>query len=273
VPHPQSSTPRTPDPSNHTYTPTMHSLVFLLFVCTVTATSISMSLSSGTSSPLVARATESLPDSVGVDGCGDCIQVTVGIINALLNFLLNGEIGGDCAEECGLLKEYDEYLLCDAVCEAVGIGALIEMLEHASETGEIDPIFLCTEVDMCAYNKDAAAAISGFSYVPNKAKVGSTIVGEALINVTNTVATGQLCIIFMENVKGATSFGDCQVVEDMKEEVYRLQYKVDTTPSEGENWSAGPYEGWVELCEGMCHGAYYTSKTLATATTNFTLTH
>jgi hypothetical protein len=147
------------------------------------------------------------------------------------------------------------------------------MLKHASNTGEIDPIFVCTEVDMCPYNKDAAASITNFQYEPTTSKLGGTIVGSALINVTNHVATGQLCVSFLENAKGATGFGNCEVVENMKEDVYRLEYKVGTAASEGESWSAGQYTGYLELCEGMCNGAYFESKTLALATANFTLTN
>jgi hypothetical protein len=72
-----------------------------------------MSLRSKTASD--ERASVLATTSVGVDTCGDCIQLTVGMINILLNYLLNGEIGGDCNEECGLLKDKEEYELCDAV--------------------------------------------------------------------------------------------------------------------------------------------------------------
>lgn len=87
--------------------------------------------------------------NVQLDGCPACINVADESINVLLNLILDTGILGSCQTLCNALAQKTGSaaagVVCNLVCDVVGIEEFIKMIENA----DLDPIYYCELCKLC----------------------------------------------------------------------------------------------------------------------------
>lgn len=88
------------------------------------------------------------PSLIG-DPCETCLNVAEQSIDVLLNLILDFGVVGSCQTLCAALanKTGDAALgiVCNIVCDSVGLVEFINLLGHA----DIDPIYYCELAKFC----------------------------------------------------------------------------------------------------------------------------
>jgi len=90
---------------------------------------------------------------VSLDLCPYCINEAIGVINILLNVILDGGILATCGDLCGVVtnKTGSKAIgdICLLVCDGLGLDEFIRALI----TLDLDPIWYCEIAKMCPSKK------------------------------------------------------------------------------------------------------------------------
>jgi hypothetical protein len=117
-------------------------------------------------SDTISYSIESINNDTNVDLsiCQDCIQESVNVINVLLILILDEGIIASCGDLCNALANKTNSTvdgdICLAVCNAVGIGEFIKLLEHT----DLDAIWYCQIAKLCSSKKNILSIFIQFEH-------------------------------------------------------------------------------------------------------------
>jgi len=205
------------------------------------------------------------PD-VRLDLCPTCIKVAEESINILLNLILDTGIIGTCQTLCTALaqKTGSELIgvICNLVCDVVGIEEFIKMIERA----DLDPIYYCELARMCEVNDHGDANITIFSVLPASGRKGTTFSIDFTYVTVNGTGTGEFSIGI--HTPDRIPLGADFLWEPKKPGTYteRITVKAepdpqcDPTQEPCEEWIPGTYNVTVDICNGECGSKHPHSK-------------
>ncbi|CAG5114757.1 unnamed protein product [Candidula unifasciata] len=94
------------------------------------------------------------------DLCPLCIQFTDEALDVLLNIILNSGIVGSCGVLCNALEQKTGSkvigAVCNILCDIAGIKEFIKIIEQA----DLDPIYFCELLKVCAVFDGGDATIT-----------------------------------------------------------------------------------------------------------------
>ncbi|KAL5009319.1 hypothetical protein ScPMuIL_014900 [Solemya velum] len=216
---------------------------------------------------------------VGVDMCPACIEWFQNAINALLQALLNIVVVDDCETLCSFLPKQVEDVICDILCDVVGIKEFVNLLQRT----DLDPIYFCELVRACPINDHGDATITTLDIIPKSAPQGERTIDFAYHS-NNGTGTGELVLLIhtVDGVPVESSF----LHEVAGPGDYSSQFKLKAEPDPNcdpsqticENWLPGNYTLRVDLCNGECgskhpHSKIYARKEIGFVITNATISH
>jgi len=179
--------------------------------------------------------------------CPACINFMIDSMEILLDAIANGGIIGGCNDLCGYLPKRAEFLVCDALCDYAGIEEFVRALNKTDP----DPIFVCEEINVCPKSANSSARITQVSVSPADGPEGTIFDFEMTINVTSALGTGVADLTIVPPGKSLPFSFDLLLVA-VPDGVYPINFKIQATPSESEDWPVGQYNGTLSICEGFC---------------------
>jgi hypothetical protein len=91
--------------------------------------------------------------NIGLDLCPNCINEAIGVINILLNAILDEGILANCGDLCGVVtnRTGSKALgdVCLLVCDGLGLDEFIKEIIKL----DLDPIYYCEIAKMCPSKK------------------------------------------------------------------------------------------------------------------------
>jgi len=192
-----------------------------------------------------------------IDYCDICIQFMGQAIDQLLNIILNIGVIGGCADLCGYLNNQLEVVVCDMLCDYVGIEEFIQLVNDEDP----DPIWLCEEMDACPVNDNAAGNITSASVVPKQGHKGDQFQLFVTAQITNAIGTGE--IAFEIHPVSGFPLGEGFLLESLQPGNYKFQFHWRAEPVKEQHWSPGVYNITVAICEGACGSPHSHSFTLS----------
>mmetsp|Transcript_117805 Transcript_117805/g.165599 ORF Transcript_117805/g.165599 Transcript_117805/m.165599 type:complete len:228 (-) Transcript_117805:64-747(-) len=207
------------------------------------------------------------PNSVGE--CHVCLEFVSEALQELIEIIGNVGIGSTCKIVCDELAKKTSNLLgtiCDLGCEFVGIEEFIKLIDDVDP----DPIYICERFNSCPHSTTAAANIVNLNIEPHTGQQGGTFDITLEYQVTNEIATGS--VDFQILPPAGMPFGDGEVVVEQQPATYGVKLSFQATPNEEQPFSPGQYTVQSAVCEGTCGSKHEWTKTLATRSTNFTIT-
>jgi len=200
--------------------------------------------------------------------CDLCIDFAVQAINYLLNYVLDVKIIGSCDDICGSLNNSVETDVCNVLCDAVGVGAFVEILKKFEN--DIDPIYFCQLVKMCAISdcpdNSTCATIQSFEVYPQTGYGDVTFMFNATVIVSQTVGCGMVSFIYWPANQTKDALEDDYLVAEYVTGNWLMSDIVSA-------YDAGlTYGNWtlqIFVCEGACFSTFPHSRVLATATSWF----
>ncbi|XP_004365279.1 countin2 [Capsaspora owczarzaki ATCC 30864] len=209
--------------------------------------------------------------------CPVCVEFAGDALNELINIVLNVGVIGSCGEVCGLLTNRThsraEGLVCDLLCDYVGITEFIKAIEKA----DLDPIYYCELLNTCAINDNGDATIRSFTTSPVSGPQGTTFTFDLDWSTINGTGTGEI-ILVVQTVDGL-QLGDSSLLEATAPGEYVKRWQVDAKPDpdcdptqdECEEWLPGQYIVQMAICNGECGSKHPHSMVFAQAQSSFTL--
>jgi len=195
------------------------------------------------------------------------VSFMVQSINELLNIIANVGVLGGCSDLCSYLPTQLEAVVCNFVCDIVGIEAFVDLVTDADP----DPIWICEMVDICPINDNAAAKIVSLTITPLSGPQGTNFNVSAIYVVTNSIGTGEVDFVVLP--PNGFPFGAGGLVVMQPPGRYEATFgPISTQPSEQEPFGPGGYPVQFAVCEGSCGSTHSHSFTLDVKTTNFTIT-
>lgn len=198
--------------------------------------------------------------------CGMCVQLMMGAINYLLNYILNAGVVSSCSELCDTaLKGHPlEADACIALCDGAGLATFIEALEKVGP----DPIAACEEIDLCQYVKGGKVKIDSYTATPQQAKLGDTVVLLSQFTVINTTSTGEIRFQFTGPGGGHDADG---VALSTPPGNYEADCKLPTGGQKSAIPAPGNFNTTFFFCEGQCGSHWHDAHVYAQASTHFTV--
>jgi len=222
------------------------------------------------SSLIVKKTSVRVPDNLvkagKVDFCNLCVSVMGEIINELLNIILNIGVIGSCEELCNYLPDKIEKAGCDLICDYVGIEVFVKLVTDADP----DPIWICEEGGICPHNDNGSAISNGVWVQPTSGPAGTNFDITFNYTVTSYTSSGGPNVVVVP--PAGLPLGGGEFNEGQPDGTYLATFKLDTTPSEQEPFTPGPYQDEAALCAGDCSGRHHWSGVYCNATTMFTIT-
>jgi len=200
-----------------------------------------------------------------VDLCPTCVGFMDQAINQLIEIIANGGVIGTCGDLCAQLSNQIEQVVCDLLCDYVGITALIDALDYEDPS----PIYICQVIYLCNYTDNGAAKISATFVQPSVASIGQTINMGFQYTVTSQTSVGGLVVQI--NSPDALPFGDDEFTEGQAPGKYQISWNLEVQPSEAEPFSPGLYGVQFFICAGDCSTAHPHSGIYDQANANFTI--
>jgi hypothetical protein len=193
-------------------------------------------------------------------GCPVCVTFFDNTLGDLLNIILNLGIGAGCGTLCTQLPQPLEQAICEFLCVAVGFEAFVDLLNST----DIDPIYLCTEMDVCPANTCATGCVTidSVAVQPKSGPVRTTFNVEVIVHALQNTGTGVTRVVV--NPPGG---GQPFAVENLNEgwqagTVNNVTVAVET---DWEDWTfpPGQYPIEIDSCAYDCddqHGIYFATK-------------
>ncbi|CAF1212789.1 unnamed protein product [Adineta ricciae] len=216
-------------------------------------------------------------NDVGPEICRECIKESVSAINVLLNLILDEGIIGSCGDLCGALanKTSSKGLgdVCLVVCNVVGIGEFIRLLEHT----DLDPIWYCQIADLCPINDHGDAKFVYFHMIPPTGRVGTEFIIDCSFTSKNGTGPGMLSITIVtpQNQSASNDF----LLDAKKPGIYDQRIAVKTfdrdcnSPTDSCNgFPTGTYNVTAYLCDGECGSHHPHSSIYDVGHTSFVVT-
>lgn len=210
------------------------------------------------------------PEAVDVSLCGTCVAFAEESIDELLNVILNKYIVHTCDDLCGYLSKELDKIVCNVLCDYVGIKAFIEALEAA----DLDPIYYCELLGQCPVVNGGAGNITSITITPPSSPVGTDLTVTMQFTITNRTSTGQIAI----NIQPP---GDYEAVysDFLNDGYFPNNYSVNidvntqgSVDQNGDPWPAGNYQVTLYLCSGLCGSKHPHAFLISSEETSFTLT-
>jgi len=234
----------------------------VLFICSLLFASNILSVTSAPVSSKILRAPLSsvkLEPQQGI-GCPVCVTFFDESLGDLLNIILNLGIGAGCGTICVQLSTQLEQAICEFLCFAVGVDEFVNFINST----DIDPVFLCAEMDVCPENtctKDCVT-ISSVSVEPQSGPVRTTFNVVVLIKALQNTGTGVTRVVV--NPPGG---GQPFAVENLNEGWTQGSTNNVTVAVETDwaDWTFPPghYPIEIDSCGYDCddqHGVYFDTK-------------
>ncbi|CAF1196132.1 unnamed protein product [Adineta steineri] len=221
----------------------------------------------------------SASDKSGIDMsvCDDCISEAVSAINVLLNLILDEGVIENCGDLCDALANktgsQPAGFVCLVVCNALGIGELIRILEHS----DIDPIWYCQIAKLCPINDNGDAKFLDFQMIPSTGRVGTEFIIDCSFQSKNGTGPGMLTITIVtpQNQTASNNFG----LDAKKPGTYDLRIGVKTlsrtcNPFDDScnAFPTGTYNVTAYLCNGECGSHHPHSSIYDFGRSSFTVT-
>jgi len=115
-------------------------------------------------------------------------------LNTLLNAALQIGVAGTCEELCGYVPNQYAQVFCTLVCLGVGIDEFINFLNDA----DLDPIYLCSELDICPRDTCGATGCTQITSVrvsPSAGKLRTLFTFEVTLKALKNTGTGITAIV------------------------------------------------------------------------------
>jgi len=195
--------------------------------------------------------------------CPTCVSFMNNAIDELLNIILNGGVIGSCGALCGKLPNQYEALVCNLLCDYVGINAFIDLVQDLDP----DPIWLCEELDACPIVDNVKGKMLSVSVSPPIGAPGATFTVTCSYQLFNTTGTGESIIQVLPPVGFPMEEGG--LIVSQPPGTYNDRASVTTTPSENEPFVPGVYKVLCAVCEGSCGSTHSHSYTICEGQTTF----
>lgn len=223
------------------------------------------------SRPQLLQRVDDAPPSSELSLCSPCVQLGEQGVNILLNYVLQAGVVGSCGKLCSHLPQKTEQLVCNLVCDVVGLQAFVKALNHT----DLDVIYFCEELHACPAGPDnAAAALTAVQALPATVAKGDTVKLQATVQVTNATGVGEFRVAVNGPVTQpvSQSFLLPQGLQTglIGLEV-SLQIQDDESGDEPVVWSPGNYSFGFHVCQGECGSKHPHSKDFGEVTGTFTL--
>jgi hypothetical protein len=211
------------------------------------------------------------------DVCPLCVNLMGQTINQLLNIILNVGVIGSCSALCSYLGPYGQIAVtgCNLLCDYVGITEFIKLIELA----DLDPIWLCEELNACTIHDCTASICAEFKNTnvhPQSGVAGTTFSLSSVLAVYNQSGTGEL-LVLIQMPTGEVLEGGNLVPEGFLPGQYQVRFDIDTSDDPRQDppliFVPGKYITELVACQGMCGSKHSHSRTLAVVKSNFTITN
>jgi len=201
-----------------------------------------------------------------IDVCPECVDLMSQFIDQLLNAILNGGVIGSCGALCAIVPNQALSVVCDLICDYVGIEAFIDAINSTDP----DPIYVCQEIDTCPTVDGGKVVILSSSSHPAKGPQGTTFNIGMTYQILSPTGPGGLEIDVFPPADEPMS--DFEFDEGQGNGTYTVTWQLQTQPSESESFSPGVYQVLLTVCEGDCTTIHEWGGIYAQAAVNFTIT-
>jgi hypothetical protein len=215
---------------------------------------------------------------VNLDLCPNCINEAIGVINILLNAILDEGILANCGDLCGVVtnRTGSKALgdICLLVCDGLGLDEFIKGLIKL----DLDPIYYCEIAKMCPINDQSDAKFANFSVSPSTGNRRTKFVLDCSFATKNGTGTGMLRLsLFSPKTQTATTD---LLIEAVKPGSYAEKIPVDIFDQNydssiglSDDWPVGTYNITAQLCYGECESHHPHSAIYDTGKSSFTVTN
>jgi len=194
--------------------------------------------------------------------CNICVQFMEQTINELLQIILEGGILGGCVVVCAALPNQYEVLICNLLCDAVGVEAFGALIQDTDP----DPVWICMEVDACASTLTAAATITANVVQPPVAKRNQEVQFGVAYTIINQTGTSDLAIVIVPPSEGEALEGDWLQFTQAPGQ-YQQAVSLKLKPNQYQPFLDGTYVVQWFVCEGLCGCIHNLCYTLAQSQT------
>jgi hypothetical protein len=185
--------------------------------------------------------------------CPLCVEFMDNAIDVLLNVILNDDVIGGCAGLCGYLSNQYEGIICNLLCDYVGLDAFIALIEEEDP----DSIYNCQVIDACAEIDGGQAQITKVWVTPASGPQGTNFTLGMIYQVIKTTGPGYLSILIIPPASdGGFPFGGDAFVDVTQPGTYGIEFSLVASPSESEDFSPGAYQVSFAVCEGDCSNVH-----------------
>ncbi|KAI6659214.1 Countin-1-like [Oopsacas minuta] len=210
--------------------------------------------------------------------CKVCLDFVDNFIQDFLNIILNAGLGATCQDGCAAIaqKIFNGSQIVDAVCTIAcmyeGIEEFVDLLKKI----DIDPIYYCQELSLCAWTDNGNVKINSVAVQPPKAAQGSTFDITVAYTVINTTGTADL-ILAIQTVDKLPLENEFILYQQTPKQ-YEVDIKLEATPNQNcqdpicERWLPGVYIVDITICEAQCDSKHPHHKIYSKGSANFTIT-
>eukprot|EP01125_Pyxidicula_operculata_P022364 TRINITY_DN90_c2_g2_i1.p2 TRINITY_DN90_c2_g2~~TRINITY_DN90_c2_g2_i1.p2 ORF type:complete len:226 (-),score=59.30 TRINITY_DN90_c2_g2_i1:53-730(-) len=196
--------------------------------------------------------------------CSVCVSFMDNAINQLLQIIANGGVLGSCSALCGALPNQYESLVCNLLCDYVGIEAFIDLVNDVDP----DPIWICEEISVCPINDYVKGQLLSLTVTPTAGAQGTTFTITGSFKLLNTTGTGEVVFQVVPPDSGDPIEGGGLLISQPAG-TYNERASIQTQPSENEPFSVGTYQVIFAVCEGSCGSTHSHSYTICQGQTTF----
>jgi hypothetical protein len=201
--------------------------------------------------------------------CDVCVQFMDQAVNQLLQIILQIGIGGGCAEICGALPNQYEAIVCDLICEYVGVEEFSNLIQDADP----DPIWICMAIDLCPAPMNAAAKITAMTITPTVGKINQPMEFTVTFNVINQTGMTDLALLILSPKNDGFPIESDWESYSQAPGSYGTKVKFTPQPNQYDPFPAGVYTAIWFVCEGPCGCTHSLCYTMDKQQTTFKLTH
>jgi len=198
-------------------------------------------------------------------GCDICVQFMDQTINELIQIILNGGVLGGCAAVCGQLPNQVEALVCDLLCDYVGITEFSNLLQDTDP----DPVWVCMMLDACASTPNAAAKITANVVSPAVGKRDGEFKFTVGYTVINATGTSDVAIVILSPKNNGMPLEDDWLQYQQNPGTYTQSAGLKAKPNQYDPFTDGVYTVQWYVCEGLCGCIHSLCYTLAQSQTTF----
>ncbi|EFA81599.1 component of the counting factor complex [Heterostelium album PN500] len=204
--------------------------------------------------------------AVTLDLCPTCVDFMDESIQELINIIMNAGVLGSCSDLCSKLSKSDEQVVCDLLCDYVGIEEFIKIIQDADP----DPVYICEQIKVCPVRDSGNANITSVIVDPPAGPVGTQFTITVTFQVLSQLGTGQIAINVIDPF--GNSFGGGDLLVNTEPNTYNANFQFQAQPSESEPFQPGNYTVQAAVCEGTCGSPHPHSKIYDIVYSGFNIT-